>query len=237
MTGSGAQNIFVPMDAVATLSVPPMAVTDGSPDPVWVDLPCRTDWAYGRRPTLRLPLDAATAAAARRWTVLDRRRRTVWGPLSLAVGCAMLATLFVPGDEAELAAFRLVACLAILVSSLWTDHLIKRVTVAQHPEVVGRLGVYLPAVSTAAATEWARLNPGVHTVSTRPRWRRFPSRVYVWAAGSFAVAAVGLWWAAFRDADSGVPALFAFVLLVGAAIVSFFKALPLGFIRFDDERA
>lgn len=54
------------------------------------------------------------------------------------------------------------------------------------------------------------------------------------AAGVCAVAGVGIWWFALRDGTSSLTALLAFFLLIGAAVVSGFKALPVGFIRWDD---
>ena len=118
--------------------------------------------------------------------------------------------------------------------SFWTDHLGKKVAVAQQPELVGRLGIYLPAIAAPVAQEWITRNPTVLVVPQRPRWRRYPSWVYRWAAAVYAVAGAGIWWFAPRDGTSTLTALLAFVLLVGAAVVSGFKALPVGFVRWDD---
>jgi hypothetical protein len=82
--------------------------------------------------------------------------------------------------------------------------------------------------------ERLRRNDVVRVVPERPRWRRYPSLVYRWAAGSYVVAAAGVWWFALRDGESGLAMLLAFVVLLGAAVVSAFKALPVGFIRFGD---
>ncbi len=118
--------------------------------------------------------------------------------------------------------------------SLWTDHLGKEVAVAQQPELVGRLALYLPAVAAPVAREWITRNPAVLVVPHRPRWRRYPSWVYRWTAGVCAVAGAGIWWFALRDGISTFIALLIFVLLIGAAVVSGFKALPAGFVRWDD---
>lgn len=99
------------------------------------------------------------------------------------------------------------------------DHLGKKVAVAQQPVLVGRRGIYLPAVSAPVAREWITRNPTVLAVPQRPRWRRYPSWVYRWAAGVCAVAGVGIWWVALRDGTSSLTALLAFLLLRGAAVV------------------
>lgn len=216
-------NVFVPLSALDGLTVAPLAVTDGSPDPTWVQLPCGTDWTYGRRPMMRLPLDAAAAAAAHRWIVLDRRKRIMWTPLGVLLAVAAAVLLWLPGPGSRL---WLPLLLANLGLSTWTDRRLKKVAVAQQPELVGRLGVYLPAMSARAAQEWAGLNPAVRIVSARPRWRRFPPRVHLRAAGLCTIAAAGIWWVALRDAESSLAALVGFVLLLGAAAVSFVKALP-----------
>jgi hypothetical protein len=49
-----------------------------------------------------------------------------------------------------------------------------------------------------------------------------------------AVAGAGIWWFALRDGTSTFTDLLIFVLLIGAAVVSGFKALPAGFVRWDD---
>jgi apolipoprotein N-acyltransferase len=84
------------------------------------------------------------------------------------------------------------------------------------------------------AREWRTRNPSVLAVSRRPRWRRYPSWVYRWAAGGCAVAGAGIWWVVVRDGTSSLAAAWAVLLLIGAAVVLGFKALPLGFIRWDN---
>jgi hypothetical protein len=233
VTADGTVNVLVPMSALAGLSVPPSAITDGSADPAWVDVPCTGTFVYGRRRTMRLPFDAVTADIVHRRLRLDRRVRTVWTPVSMALLVAAIATLYVPGDDELLGVLRIALFMAGSGLSFWTDHLGKKVAVAQQPELVGRLGIYLPAVSAPVAREWITRNPTVLAVPQRPRWRRYPSWVYRWAAGVCAVAGVGIWWFALRDGTSSLTALLAFILVVGAAAVLAFKALPVGSIRWD----
>jgi hypothetical protein len=227
-------NVLVPLDALPGLSVPPAAITDGSADPVWVELPVRGEYLYGRKRMLPLPFDAATAAIARRWLRFDRRRRMVLAPIGISLLVAAGATVFV--DDSRFDEVRLGLFLAGFLLQLWTAHAGKKVTVAQQPELIGRLGVYLPAVSAEVAREWVGRNTAVQVVPWRPRLRRYSSLAYRRVAGLLAVAAAAVWWFALSDGEFGLIALLAFVVLGGVAVVSAFKALPAGFIRFDDAR-
>src|SRR5688500_12826987 len=81
------------MDAVRALSVPPRAITDGSADPVQVEVPCRGGYVYGRRRLLTLPFDAATAATVRRWLRHERRQRAVLTPVVITLLVAAMVAL------------------------------------------------------------------------------------------------------------------------------------------------
>lgn len=234
MTADGAVNVFVPMTELPGLSLPPLAITDGSAQPAWVEMPYQGGYVYGRKRTLRLPFDAATAEVARRWLRFDRRLRTVWTPISVTLLLAALVTLFLPGDDDLLNVLRIVFYAAATGVSIWTGRLGRKVAFAQRPQLVGRLGVYLPGVSATVAREWVARNAAVQVVPERPRWRRYPSRVYLWASGLCAVAGVGVWWVALRDGTFELTTLLAFVLLLAATVVLAFKALPVGFIRLGD---
>jgi hypothetical protein len=228
-----AVNVILPLDAVPGLSVPPLAITDGSADPIWVELPCRGRYLYGRRRTIRLPLDAATAEVARRWVRFERRQRTVLTPIHIGLVCTGLATWHVSGDigrEWLVLSF----LLAGVTLQLWIGYLEKKLTFAQRPELIGGVVVYLPAMSDRVAREWERRNPTARVVYVRPRWRRYPARVYRWAFAASVVAGAGIWWFALRDGVFGAIAVLAFLALLGSAAVLGFMALPLGFIRFDD---
>ena len=234
MTAEGTVNVLIPMSALPELSVPPLAITDGSADPAWVDVPCTGTFVYGRRRILRLPFDTGVADMVHRRLRLDRRVRRFWLPISMTLMLASIATWYVPGDDGLLDMLRITFFAAGAGLSFWTDHLGKKVAVAQQPELVGRLGIYLPAVAAPVAREWITRNPTVLAVPQRPGWRRYPSWVYRWAAGVCAVTGVGIWWVALRDGTFSLTALLAFLLLLSAAVVAGFKALPFGFIRRDD---
>jgi hypothetical protein len=226
----GSMNVLVPLSAVAGLAVPPVAITDGSADPVWVDVPSRGGWLYGRAPTLRLPFDPAAAAVVQHWLRHQRRRRAVVAPVLLTLLLAALATFRL---DAHSWVFPVLLAVNAAIA-LRAAHVEKRTTLAQHPELVGRLGCYLPALPDAVARAWLVRNPEVQVVTGRPRHRRFASPVYRWAAGACAVAAAGIWWYALRDGESGLVPLAAFVVLLGAAVVAAGKALPVGFVRLGD---
>jgi hypothetical protein len=188
---------------------------------------------YGRKRTLRLPFDAATAEKANRWIRFDRRRRALWTPVGIVLmSSALVSLLFVEDDRANW--IRLALYAAGLLVQVVRECVERRLTVAQQPELIGTLGVYLPAMSATVAGEWVQRNAAVQVVSERPRWRRYPSLVYRWACGACAVGSAGVWWFALRDGESDMASLLAFVVLLGAAVVLAFKALPVGFVGFDE---
>lgn len=225
--------LFIPRSELAGLSVPPLAITDGSADPVWVDTPCEGRYLYSRRPTIRLPFDAATADVVRRRIRHLRRQRTVWFPISATLALAALATWLLPGDDDVLRPLRLVLYPLALVVMALTRPPGKKLAVAQWPELVGRFGVLLPAVSEPVAREWTARNPAILMGGHRPRLRRYPPRVYGWSSGACAAAGLGVWFAWRADVFPQVT-LPVLLLLVGATIVLAWKALPVGLIRFDD---
>ena len=233
MSADDVVNVFVPLDSVRDLSVPPLAITDGSPDPSWVEVPCTSRWVYGRRRVIRLPFDAVTAGVAGQRIRFERRRRVLWTPGAVALTVAALVlVLAVKGDWADWAGLAIYG--VSLVVQLSVAHRDRKLTVAQWPQLIGRLGVFLPAVSATVAGEWAQRNAAVRIVPERPRWRRYPSLVYRWASGACVVAGIGVWWFALRDGEFYTTTPLVFVVLLGAAVVLAFKALPPGFVRFDD---
>ena len=88
-----------------------------------------------------MPFDAATADIVHRRLRLDRRVRTVWTPISTTLLLAAIATFYVLGDDGLLGMLRIALFVAGFGLSFWTDHLGKKVAVAQQPELVGRLGI------------------------------------------------------------------------------------------------
>lgn len=233
MTGGNALNIFVPLAAVPGLSVPPVAITDGSADPSWVALSASGGFVYGRAHLLLLPLDAGTAAVARRGLRFERLQRSVLTPISLTLLSAALVLLLF-ADEDRFDGIRLTLYAAGILIQLGVAYAGRKLTVVQNPELIGRSGYYLRAVSAEVAAEWVRRNPGVRVMPERPRWRRFPAVAYGWAAGLSAGAAAAVWWFGLSDGEADLTTLAAFGVLAVGAVVSAFKALPLGYIRFDD---
>lgn len=234
VTADGTVNVLVPLTGLSALSIPPLAITDGSADPTWVDVRCTGPFVYGRTRTLRLPFDAATAEVVHRRLRLHRRVRAVWFPISMTLMGAAPAMFYVPGQYRLGGVLYFVLCVAGTSVLSWSTHLGRKFAVAQDPELVGRLGVYLPAVSAPVAQAWIAENPAVLAVPRRPPWRRHPSLTYRWAAGACAIAGITLWWAALRDGTSSLSALLAFLVLLGAAVVLAFKALPIGSVHWDD---
>ncbi|GAA0807393.1 hypothetical protein [Spirilliplanes yamanashiensis] len=231
MRAEGAVDLLIPAGALPGLTVPALAVTDGTADPEWVDTPCAGPYIYSREATLRLPYDAATAAVVRRRLRHDRRVRLLWFPLSTAPPLAA-SVLMVTTDGHHL--LRLLLVLAAAGVSLWMSRRSERLTVTQQPERVGRLGVHLPAVAAPAAREWLARNPAVRVVTERPVWRRYSPPVYRWSAAACAATGLGVWWAGLRGDEFSLLTVAAFVALLAGAVVLAVKSLPPGTVRFDD---
>lgn len=172
MTGERA-NLLVPAEVVPRLDVPPLALSTGAPDPVWVDVPVRG------RGAVRLPYDAGAATAL-------RRRRRLAPLMVLLAGVALIllvnkvAGLYqVPSGVHLFSSAGL--CVAGLARVCWQ--------VPAMPVGVGG-DVYLAAVPSEVAEQWIVRNPGVRAVGRRPVLRRFGPRVYQVAAALILIAAV-----------------------------------------------
>ena len=228
-------NLFIPMATVSRLSVPPLGVTDGSSDPEWVGLRCRGGFRYARKPTLRIPFDAVTAATARRWVQFHRLDDMVLAPIFLALMLAGYA-LSVYGDVTGRRAYiwSLPLYLTALALAWWTKTVDQRLTVEQHPELVGRHGVYISCVDAVVAQKWVKRNPGVTVVEAKPAWRRYPTWVYAAASALCAATGAGIWVIGVRNWQAGLsPAASApIAVLFGLAIVFAFKTLPPAFSHF-----
>jgi hypothetical protein len=95
--------IFVPVPRLGSMSIPEVAITDGSSNPVWVEVPCYDDFAPGFRPslrTLRMPMDRNSAIAAQRWARVFRLYKTIVWPLTsillIAAGTIPLLSILFP---------------------------------------------------------------------------------------------------------------------------------------------
>lgn len=171
-------DLVVPAALLPGLRVPPLAVTDGSADPGWADVPL-TAWRFKRTPTLRLPLDRRTAARVRRYA-----RLTPWSPLPAIVVLAAVAIweyvdLPRPWNEVLILA-------AGGAQVIWT--LLRGGLPPQAPSR-NRLGdLRIPSVPVEVAREWVASNPGV-TATDEPEPRPHSRRFYIaWAAGLLVTA-------------------------------------------------
>ncbi|SNY53279.1 hypothetical protein [Paractinoplanes atraurantiacus] len=168
-------DLVVPAALVADVRMPAVAVTDGSPDPEWVDVPL-SRWRYRRRPAQRLPVDARTARNVRRYVRL--------APLSLPLLVLSIVLLLVGIFQGSVLAF-----VGAAIGPLWN--------LAQGPGMPEQQpyrapngDLRLPAVSLEVAQEWIRLNPGV-TVTDQPAPRPHSQRFYAtWAIGLVAAGLI-----------------------------------------------
>lgn len=228
-------NLFVPLGALRQLSVPPLAITDGSHDPEWIDLPCRGTYRYAKKPVLRLPMDAGTAATARRWI---RFRKVDDLGVTPAVLLLFVAGFLLgiwgrrAGSLAYLAA--LLSYFVAIALAWWGGKTERSLTVRCHPEMVGRRGIYIPGVPVAVAREWTNRNVDVRIVAAIPKWRRYPTWVYIAASGLSAAAGVGIFSVEATDRQAGIDlaAVFTITVLFAIAITFAVKALPLGYVAF-----
>lgn len=228
-------NLFIPLGALGQLSVPPLAITDGSRDPEWINLPCRGAYRYAHRPVLRLPLDAGTAATARRWIRFHKIDDFLVTPAVLLLFLAGFL-LGIWGRRAGSLTY-----LAALLSSFvavalawWSGTTERSLTVRCHPEMVGRLGIYIPGIPAAVAREWTNRNVDVQIVAASPTWRRYPRWVYITMSGLCAAVGVGIFSVEATDRQAGInlAAALTMTFLFGIAIAFAVKALPPGYIAF-----
>jgi hypothetical protein len=158
---AGAQ-LFIPLEKVERLRIPALSITDGTIDPEWVSLHCVGRHPYTRTVALRLPLDAASASIACRWTRFRRLERVVLLPLVgllLAAGIAARYTgIFGSAPSLNLE----IGLWTIGLALLWCSRLrYRRLTIPQHPTLVARRGVLLKHLPVEVAHEWTNGNADV----------------------------------------------------------------------------
>jgi hypothetical protein len=205
-------DLVVPSALAEDLRIPPMAITDGTADPEWVDVPM-SRWRFRRRPSIRLPLDPDSARGVRWYTRL--------APWSLVPGVvAIVAWLAwslteLPGSG-SLTALLVAGGVPLIWSLLPAGKLPDQAPSRNH---LGDLRI--PQVPLAVALEWTSGNPGVTATdepAPPPRARRF----YVRWAGGLVAAAVALFVAlevAGSD-DYGVLWILVVVLFVAGVTVA-----------------
>jgi hypothetical protein len=173
-------DLVVPSELVGRLVIPPLAVTDGTADPEWADVPM-SRWRFRRRPSMRLPLDPR-AARSTRWFV----RAAPWSALPVLAGLGALAAwdtghLPLTGGAAP-----------VMLASIGVSSLLNGRGLPEQVPLRTRSGdVRLPAVPLRVAHEWVAANPGV-IATDEPAPRAHSPRFYAWWCVGLVVAGLGL---------------------------------------------
>ncbi|WP_127501970.1 hypothetical protein [Actinoplanes solisilvae] len=181
-------DLIVPAEVVPRLVIPPLAITTGAEDPEWVEVPLGR-WRFQRTPSLRLPMDSASAKAVRRWM-----RYAPWSPVPIVVALGA----WVVGSLVDLsgAAFQvlLVVVAATAVSSLLRGQGLPD----QTPDRSRSGDLRVPRVPLTVAMDWVAGNPGV-SISDDPAPRPYSRRFSTTWAVALLVAAIGLGWTLTAD--------------------------------------
>ncbi|XVU29912.1 hypothetical protein ACQPZJ_23330 [Actinoplanes sp. CA-054009] len=199
-------DLVVPAALVADVRMPALAVTDGSPDPEFVDIPL-SRWRFRRHPAQRLPVDARTARDVRRYT-----RLMPWSLPTLVLSIVLLAVGIYEGSTLAFA--------GAAIGPLW-NLAQGRGMPDQQPYRTPAGDLRIPHISLEVAQEWIRLNPGLTVTdqpAPRPRSRRFYAS---WAIGLVAAALI----AALALPTDGVLILLAPALFI-AGIWTATKTAP-----------
>ncbi|WP_436533212.1 hypothetical protein [Actinoplanes sp. HUAS TT8] len=159
-----------------------MAVTDGTADPVWTDVPIGTV-NLRRRPKLRLPLDRRAARAARRYAMLTPWVTPVL-PL-LWLGWVFTGRLSDVSPNVLTTVFAVIGLLGV-GWSLSNRRLPVRL-LSRDPSGDLRLR----DVPVGVAEKWVARNPGV-AATTEPVPLRYPDRYYTRLSIGLVVASIVL---------------------------------------------
>ncbi|WP_250003485.1 hypothetical protein [Actinoplanes sp. M2I2] len=145
-------DLVVPEELEPELVIPPLAVTDGTADPEWVEVPV-SDWRLGRRTMLRLPLDRRSARSARRFV-----RLRPWEPVTrLVFGAASLTFVL-----ADLSPSQNRVALVVAAAALATSFFLYGRGLPRQVPTRNRAGdLRLPGVAEPVALAWMAANPGV----------------------------------------------------------------------------
>lgn len=175
-------DLVIPAELVAVLDIPPLAVTDATPDPEWVEVPLG-EGRYRRRPSQRLPLDPRTAESTRRFN-----RLAPFGLPTALVAAAILLIIINKDD---------------LPPALWLTGLLAYVgTMSGWAQVVGGLPkqrprrlltgeLRIPEVPVEVAEQWVVRNPGVSTTDEPMPWPH-PRRYYARLSLGLVAGAIAL---------------------------------------------
>lgn len=217
-------DLVVPAPLVPDVRMPSLAVTTGEADPEWVDVPMST-WRFRRRPSQRLPLDAASARRARRyvrlapWSALVSLVLLGWAALSFA-------DLAVPGPP--MVFITVCVALAVVQSAGVGGELPRQVPYRTPP---GDLRI--PEVPVEVAQQWIEQNPGVIATdepAPRPHSRRFYA---AWSVPLVAAAVgLGVVLATNGREDPVLLRILAAVLFFTGVAMAW-RMMPRGFIRVE----
>jgi hypothetical protein len=167
-------DLRVPVAALDRLSIPDLAVTDGSGHIEMVDMPCAGGWRFAAKPVIRLPLDPLTAETARQWIAWRRCEDRVFSPALL--GLAMVLAVMIIWDPAN-GLDRYVGLAAILGKlglAMWMIRREAKLKRPQFPVLVNRgRKIRLAAVPIDVCREWVSRNPDVEGIDPRARYH-FP---------------------------------------------------------------
>src|SRR5689334_5569594 len=172
-------DLVIPSSRASHLRIPPLAVTDGSADPEWVDMPM-SRLRFRLRPSLRLPVDPRTARSIRRYL-----RLAPWSPLPTLAGLILIVcglTGLLPPTTAYLAFLA-----AAAVSALMRGRGLPR----QVPFRTAGGDLRIPGVPLRVAQEWVAANPGAIATDTAAP-RRHSRRFYATWSGGLIVAAIAV---------------------------------------------
>jgi hypothetical protein len=175
-------DLVVPEDVVPSLHVPAVAITDGTADPEWVQVPL-SRWHLKRRPSRRLPLDARSARSLRRYV-----RLTPWTAPVLLIGLAAWSVWAFTDLRWPW------SMIPLTIGGLtpWGWSQLRTHGVPRHLPYLTRFGdLRIPDVPAEVAQEWIARNPGV-TATDEPAPRPHSRLFYaVWAV-SLTLAAIAL---------------------------------------------
>ena len=167
MDNDSSLRIFAPESALSRLSVPAMAITDGSANPEWVVVPSKGRYRYSRTPNLRLPFDPITATAVRRWEKYRRLNKVCLTPIGIILILAGLVVRSLPyASDGLIFTTALLLCIIGFAVVLSSGHLVSRLEIRQIPIYTRKVGVHIDGIPSEVASEWANLN---HTLRISQR--------------------------------------------------------------------
>ena len=162
MNGAQTADLAIPISSVSTLSVPSLAVTDGSSGPEWVTMPHLGGFRYRTKAVIKVPFDAETASVARRWLRFKNVEDRVVTP-GIVTFCLIDSVLLFwassIGDVAYVVGLVFFAGIVALASWGWWGE--KRFLRPSFPRLGKRDTIYIRGVPVTVCLEWVARNPEV----------------------------------------------------------------------------